>query len=193
MICLLYIFSNFWLNEQGTARPGKLIIRAAREGQPIICLSALFAPFMARGPSSELELRRWPSYHLRFVSFAHLYGGRPKQSSLSLPFCAICPPLLRVACPRSERSVAGPVIFCLLFNLPTFVAHGSSGPAFHCLSAHFLPRYGARPERASLSFVFLLNLPPFWHMARAGQLINALLLFVERGPSGPVYHLRDPS
>ena len=37
------------------------------------------------------------------------------------------------------------------------------------------PRYGARPERASLSFAFLFNLPTLWRVARAGQLIIALL------------------
>ena len=40
---------------------------------------------------------------------------------------------------------------------------------------------------------FLLNLPPFLRAARAGQLIYALLLFTERGPSGPANHLRGPS
>ena len=97
---------------------------------------------MARGPSSEQAFRRRPSYHLPFVSFAHLYGVRPERANFSLPFCSI------------------------------------------------FPCYGARPEQASLSFAFLLNLPPFWRAARAGQLISALLLFIERGPSGPAYHCK---
>ena len=73
------------------ARAGQLIIRAGREGQPIVCLSALFAPVMARGQSSERALRRRPSYHLPFVSFAHLYGARPSGPACRLPFCSICP------------------------------------------------------------------------------------------------------
>ena len=55
------------------------------------CLSAQFAPVMACGPSSERALRRQPSYHLPFVSFAHLYGSRPGRASFSLPFCPIFP------------------------------------------------------------------------------------------------------
>ena len=62
-------------------------IRAAREGLPIICRSALFAP------------------------------------------------LWRAARPRSESSVGHPVIICLLFHLPTFMARSPSGPAYHFLVA----------------------------------------------------------
>ena len=111
---------------------------------------------VARGPCSERALRRRPCYFLPFVSFAHLYGARPEGASFSLPFCPIfprfgaraslslpfllnLPPLWRAALPRSERSVNGPVIICLLFHLPIFMALGSSGPAFHCLSAQFSP------------------------------------------------------
>ena len=72
------------------------------------------------------------------------------------------------------------------------MARGPSGPAFNCLSAQFSPLWRAA-EQASWSFAFLLNLPPFWCAARAGQLLNALLLFIECGPSGPAYHLRGPS
>ena len=240
-----------------------------------------------------------------FIVFLPNYGARPDRASLSLPFCAVCPPLWRAArprsehsignsviicllfhlpnfvargpsgpayhcllrnlpplwraaCPRSERSQGGPVIICFLFHLPTFMARGPSRPAFHCLSAQFspvmargpsgpayhclsaqfapvtaraarprsghsvggpviicrcfhlptlfgarperanfslpfcpvFPRSGARPEQASLSFAVLLNLPPFWCTARAGQLINALLLFIARGPSASLSFAR---
>ena len=134
---------------------------------------------------------------------------RPERASLSFAFLPYLPPLWRVAGPRSESSIGGPDIICLLFHLLTFLARGPSGPACHCLSALFtlviacgpsseralcrrpsshLPfvsfahLYGARPEWASLSFALLFNLPPFWRTARAGQLINALLLFIEHSP-----------
>ena len=131
IICLLFHLPTF--------------MACGPSGPAYHCLSALFAPVMARGLSSERALRRRPSDHLPFVSFAHLCGARPERTSLPLPFC----------------------------------------PVFPC--------YGARPERASLSFAFLLNLLPLWCTARAGQLINALLLYIGRGPSGPAYHLRGPS
>ena len=219
MICLLFPFLAVW---KGTAPSGQLIIRAAREGQPFICLSALFAPVLARGPSSERALRRRPSYHLPFVSFAHLYSARPfvargpsvaayhclsalfapvmargpsseralrRRPSYHLPFCFIfqplwravragqliiafllnLPPFWRAERPRSESSVGGTVIVCLIFELPTFMKRGPSGPAYHCLSGQFSPimapgssepasrlhfcsicsQYSARPERAS--------------------------------------------
>ena len=150
MICLLYISSHFWLCEQGAARPGQLIIRAAREGQPIICLSALFAPVMACGPSSERELRRRPSYHLPFVSFARLYGEWPKRASLSLPFCAICP--LMVRSPSAERALRRRPSYHL--NFVSFAHLYGARPERASFSLPFcpiLPRYGARPERASPS------------------------------------------
>ena len=164
------------------------------------CLSAQFSPVMARGssgpayhcllrnlpplwrgPSSERALRRPPSYHLPFVSFAHLYGARPERASFSLLFLPNFPPLWcaaqagqlitaflcnlpllwRVARPRRERSVGGPVIICLLFHLPTFMARGPSGPAFHCRFCQIFPRYGARPERASLSLPFCAICPRY--------------------------------
>ena len=106
-----------------------------------------------------------------FIAFLPNYGARPEWASLSLPFCAICPPLWCAARPRSRRSIGGPVIICLLFHLPTFMARGPSGPACNCLSAQFspvmargpsrpayrlpfcsiCPRFGARLERVSLS------------------------------------------
>ena len=175
-------------------RAGQLIICAAREGLPFICLSALFAPVMARGLSLERTLRRRPSYHSPFVSFAQLYGARPERAYLSFAFLLYLPPLWRVARSWSERSVGGPVSICLLFRSPTFMARGPNGPAYlfpFCstcprygtrpvlgASARFAaqfsfascficpPLYGARPERASLSFAFLLYLPPLWYAAR---------------------------
>ena len=119
---------------------GQLIIRAAREGQPIICLSALFAPVMARSPSSKRALGR-PSCHLPFV------------------------------------------------HLPTFMAHGPSGPAYRLPFCSICPRYGQRPEWASLSLAFLFNLLPLWCAARAGQFIIAWLLYTQCGPRGPAYAL----
>ena len=103
-LLLCFICPLLWC----VARVSQLIIQAARDRQPISWLSALFAPVMALGPSSELALRRRPRYHLPFVSFAHLYGAawagqlivafllnfprygaRPKRASLSLPYCSI--------------------------------------------------------------------------------------------------------
>ena len=143
---------------------------------------------------------------------AGLTFARPKRASPSFASLLYLPPLWRVARPRSERSVGGPVIICLLFHLPTFMARSPSEPAYNCLSALFAPvmarspsseralrrrpsyhlsfvslifahLHGARPERASLSFAVLLNLSPLWRAARAGQFINALLLYMERGLS----------
>ena len=56
-----------------------------------------------------------------------------------------------------------------------------------------------RPERASLSFAFLLYLPPLWRAARPRSessvgdpviicLLFPLTTFMARGPSGPAYH-----
>ena len=76
------------------------------------CLSAQFGPVLVRGPSSERELRRRPSYI---------------------------------------------TIICLLFLLPTFMARGGAGQLFIA----FLPNYGARPERASLSLPFCAICPRY--------------------------------
>ena len=59
-------------------------------GPAYYCFSALFASVMVRGPSSKRALRRRPSYHLPFVSFAHLYGGWPEWASLSFAFLRTC-------------------------------------------------------------------------------------------------------
>ena len=169
------------------------------------CLSAQFAPVMARGPSSERALRRRPSYHSPFVSFTHLYGARPERASFSLPFCPIMargpsgpayhcflcnlPPLCRVARPRSGPSVGSPVIICLLFHLPTFMARGPSGPAFHCLSAQSPPPppVTSRGSSGPAYHCLLRNLPPLWHAAPPRS---------ERSVGGPViicllFHLRE--
>ena len=92
------------------------------------------------------------------------------------------PPLWCAAHPRGGCSVGGPVIIC-----PLFWRAARAGQLF----VAFLPDPPPPPpEQASLSFAFLLNLPPFWRTARAGLLINALLLFKERDLSRPAYHLR---
>ena len=132
------------------------IMARGLSGPAYHCLSVQFAPVMAHGPSSERALRRQPSYHLPFVSFAHLYDARPERTSFSLPFCPIFPrygarperaslslPSVQFAPvmargPSSERALRRrPVIICLLFHLPTFMVRGPSGPAFHCLFAQF--------------------------------------------------------
>ena len=116
---------------QSAARAGQLIICAARAGQPIICLSALFAPVMARDPSSERALRRRHSYHLLFCFICPPYGARPERASLLFAFSLNLPPLWRTA---------------------------QSGPAYHCLATLYRARPEraslsfARPEPASLSF-----------------------------------------
>ena len=45
------------------------------------CLSAQFAPVRARSPSSERAFRGRHSYHLPFVSFAHLFVAWPERAS----------------------------------------------------------------------------------------------------------------
>ena len=119
-------------------------------------------------PSSERAFRRRPSYHLPFASFAHLYGALlcgPAFHCLSAQFSLVMargpsrpayhcllrnlPRLWRAACPWSERSVGCPIIFCLLFHLPTFLARSSSGPAFHCLVAQFSPLMVCGPSRTA--------------------------------------------
>ena len=123
-------------------------------------------PRHATHPSSERAFRRRPSYHLPFASFPHLYGAllcEPAFHCLSAQFSLIMargpsrpayhcllrnfPRLWRAACARSERSVGCPIIFCLLFHLPTFLARSSSGPAFHCLFAQFSPVMVCGPSR----------------------------------------------
>ena len=126
IICLLFHLPTFMV--RGPSRPA------------YHCLSAQFAPVMARGPSSERALRRRPSYHLPFVSFAHLYGARLGRASFSLPFCPIFP---RYGA-RPERASLS---FAFLLNLPPF---WRAARASQLINALLL--YRARSERASLSF-----------------------------------------
>ena len=180
-------------------------------------LSVQFAPVMARGPSSERALRGQPSYHLPFVLFAHLYSARPEPASLSLPSAQFAPVMARG--PSSERALRRrPVIICLLFHLPTFMARGPSGPAFHCLFAQFSPVMvcgRSRPTYHCLSVQFapvmarglsseralrrrpviiclLFQLPTFMAHGLSGPAFHCLSAqfspVMARGPSGPAYH-----
>ena len=113
------------------------------------------------------------------------YSARPERASLSFAFLLYWSPLWCAARPRSERSVGGPVIFSLLFHLPTFMAPGPSGPPYRLPICSICPRYGARPsgpayrlpfcsicscygaqpKLASLSLAVLPNLLPLWRAA----------------------------
>ena len=155
-----FVYPPLWR----AARAGQLFIAflpsyGARPERASLSLPfCAICPVMARGPSSERALRRQPSYHLPFASFTHLYGALPERASFSLPSCPIFPrygvrperaslslPSVQFAPvmargSSSERALRRrPVIICLLFHLPTFMARGSSGPAFHCLFAQFPP------------------------------------------------------
>ena len=101
-------------------------------------------PCYGAGPSSEQALRRRRSYHLPFVSFAHLYGARPEWASLSCSFLLYLPLLWHGASPE-RASVGDPVVICLLFPLPTVMAHGPGGPAYHlpCCSICSAARVGS--------------------------------------------------
>ena len=105
---------------------------------------------------------------------------RPERASLSFAFLLYLPPLWRAARPRSESSVGDPVIICLLFHLPTFMARGPSGPAYHCLclSEQFAPVMARGPSSSERSV--------------GGPVIICLLFhlptFIARGPSGPAFH-----
>ena len=87
IICLLFHLPTFMAH--GLSGPAfhclsaqfSLVMARGPSGPAYHCLSAQFAPVMARGPSSERAFRRRPSYHLPFVSFAHLYGVRPERAS----------------------------------------------------------------------------------------------------------------
>ena len=103
---------------------------------------------------------------------------RPERACLSFAVLLYLPPLWHAARPRSESSVGDPVIICLLFHLPTFMACGPSGPAYHCLSAQFAPLWRAARPRSERSV--------------GGPVIICLLFlsptFMARGPSGPAFH-----
>ena len=123
---------------------------------------------MARGPSSERALRRQPSYHLPFVSFAHLYGARPERASFSLPFCPIFP---RYGARPEQASLSLPSV-----QFVSVMACGPSSeralrrqPSYHLPFVSFTHLYGARPKRASFSLHFCPIMAP--------------------GLSGPAYHL----
>ena len=106
--------------------------------------------------------------------------------------CALASPMARG--PSSERAFRRrPSYHLPLVSFAHLYGARPERASFSLPFCPFFPRYGARPEQASLSFALLLNLPPFWRGGRAGQLMNALLLFKERGPSGPADHLRGPS
>ena len=102
---------------------------------------------------------------------------RPERACLSFAVLLYLPLLWCAARPRSESSVGDPVIICLLFHLPTFMARGPSGPAYHCLSAQFAPLWRAARPRSERS---------------VGAVIICLLFllptFMARGPSGPAYY-----
>ena len=105
------------------------------------CLSAQFAPVVARGPSSERALRRRPSDHLPFVSFAHPFWRAARAGQLFIAFLPSFPPFWRAA-------RVGQLIICRSAQFAPVLARGSSGPANHCLAS----LYRARAERSSLSF-----------------------------------------
>ena len=103
---------------------------------------------------------------------------RPERACLSFAVLLYLPPLWRAARPRSESSVGDPVIICLLFHLPTFLARGPSGPAYHCLSAQFAPLWRAARPRSERSV--------------GGPVIICLFVlfptFMARGSSGPAFY-----
>ena len=137
MVCLLF---PIWLCEKGAARVGQVIIHATREGQPIIFLSALFVPVMARGLSSERALRRRPGYHLPLGCPPLWRTARTGQPIIA--FLLYLPPLWRTASERALRRRPGYHLpFC--FICPP-LWRGSSGPASHCLSAHISPNFEER-------------------------------------------------
>ena len=88
------------------------------------------------------------------------------------------------------RDRAGLGLFYDLSPIPIFgcVNRARRRPSYDLPSVPFAHLCGAWPEQASLLVAFLLNLPPLWRAARAGQLIVALLLHIVRGLSGPAYH-----
>ena len=105
---------------------------------------SLFQPPLQRSPSVVTVITLASTYCSFPVcgdrqEFRESPFVRPERASLSFAFLLSLPPLWRAARPRSESSVGDPVIICLLFHLPTFMARGPSGPAYYCLSAQFAP------------------------------------------------------
>ena len=124
---------------------------------------------------------------------------RPERACLSFAVLLYLPPLWHAARPRSESSVGDPVITCLLFHLPTFMACGPSGPAYHCLSAHFAPLWRAASPRSERSvgspviICLLFLLPTFMARGPSGTAFHCLSAqfspVMARGPSRPAYRL----
>ena len=132
---------------------------------------SLFQPPLQRSPS-VVTVVTLVSTHCSFPvcgdrqEFRESPFVRPKRASLSFAVLLYLPPLWRAARPRSERSVGGPVIICLLFHLPTFMARperasfslpfypimarSPNGQTYHCLSVQFAPVMACGPssERA---------------------------------------------
>ena len=132
-------------------------------GPVIICLLFHLSTFMARGPSGPA-----------FIAFLPNSPPPPpplwravRVGQLIIACLRNLPPLWRADRPRSGRSVGGPVIICLLFHLPTFMARGPSRPAYRLPFCSICPRFGAWLERACLS----MPCCSLKSAARAGQLI----------------------
>ena len=173
------------------------IMARGPSGPAYHCLSVRFAPVMAHGPSSERALRRQPSYHLPFVSFAHLYGARPERASFSLPFCPI---LLRYGARPERASLSLPSV-----QFAPVMARGPSSeralrrrPSYH-LPFDSLPTFMARSPSGPAFIAFLPNFPPLWHATGprggrsvGGPVIICLLFhlptFMASGPSGPAFN-----
>ena len=102
---------------------------------------------------------------------ASLSFARAERASLSFAFLLYLLPLWRVASPRSERSVGGPVIICLLFHLPTFMERSRAGQLVVCLSAQFAPAMTRGPSGPA-------------YRCLSAQFASVMA----RGLSGPAYH-----
>ena len=174
-----------------------LVMARGPSGPAYHCLFVQFAPVMARGPSSERVLRRRPSYHFPFVSFAHLYGVRPEWASCSLFFASFAPVTRHAARRRSERTVATEFAFCsirppLWRPVQVLIAFLPNFPPLLCVA-----------QAGQLFVAFLRNLPPFWRAARprnersvGGPVIVCLLIhsptLMARGSSGAAFHRSLP-
>ena len=80
---------------------------------PELCLYALFAPVMARGPSGPAKLLPF----LLICLFASVMARGLSGPTKHLPFLLYNLLLLwRTACPRSERSVGGPARISLMLH-----------------------------------------------------------------------------
>ena len=164
---------------------------------------SLFRPPLQRSPSVVTVVTLASTYCSFPVcrdrqEFTESPVVRPERASLSFAVLLYLPPLWRAAYPRSESSVGTPVIICLLFHLPTFMARGPSGPAYHCLSAQLTPLWRAArpsigPERALRRRpTYQLPFVSFTHLYGAGPEQASFSLpfcpIMARDPSGPAYH-----